>query len=67
MNDDYDVFVWPDGSWLYRGDYCELSDRWRGFDFGILYVGTIEYNDFLQLWPEDDEGGPDDEYWPDND
>lgn len=48
-----DVFVWPDGSWLYRDEYSQLADRWRGDDFEILYVGTIEYNDFLQLWPED--------------
>ncbi|VFS72482.1 Uncharacterised protein [Salmonella enterica subsp. diarizonae] len=62
-----DIFVWPDGSWLYREDYSELTDRWRGNDFEIFYVGTIEYNDFLQLWPDDEEGGPDDEYWLDDD
>ncbi|EGJ5261714.1 hypothetical protein IM977_004695 [Salmonella enterica subsp. enterica serovar Typhimurium] len=65
--DAYDVFVWPDGSWLYREDYCELCDRWRGHDFEILYVGTPEYHDALDLWPDDPEGVPDDEYWPDND
>lgn len=65
--DGYDVFVWPDGSWLYREEFSDLNDRWRGDDFEILYVGTIEYNDFFDLWPEDDEGGPDEEYWSDND
>ncbi|EKC2492417.1 hypothetical protein OOO55_001385 [Salmonella enterica] len=50
--DAYDVFVWPDGSWLYREDYSDLTDRWRGQDFNTLYVGTIDYNDFFDLWPD---------------
>ncbi|WP_410958004.1 hypothetical protein [Salmonella sp. SAL04162] len=62
-----DVFVWPDGSMVYRHEYNDLTDRWRGDDFEILYVGTIEYKDFFDFWPEDDEGGPDEEYWPDSD
>ncbi|EKT0980395.1 hypothetical protein QDT22_001016 [Salmonella enterica] len=62
-----DVFVWPDGLWLYREDYSELTDRWRGLDFEILYVGTDEYNEFFGFCSDDDEGGPDEEYWPDND
>ncbi|EJA8222713.1 hypothetical protein MUZ84_001089 [Salmonella enterica] len=52
--DGYDVFVWPDGSMVYRYEYDDLTDRWRGHDFKILYVGTIEYNDFFDLWPDDD-------------
>lgn len=45
---DYDdVFVWPDDSWLYRYEYSELTDRWRGLDFEILYIGTDEYNAFF--------------------
>lgn len=45
---DYDdVFVWPDGSWLYRYAYNEITDRWRGLDFEILYIGTDEYNAFF--------------------
>lgn len=64
--DSDDVFVWPDGLWFFRGDYSELTDRWRGDDFEIFYVGTDEYNDFFGFCP-DDEGGPDEEYWPDND
>lgn len=31
-----DIFVWPDGSWLYRGDYS-VTDSWRGDDFDILF------------------------------
>ncbi|ECE6626378.1 hypothetical protein DRV69_24885 [Salmonella enterica subsp. diarizonae] len=65
--DSDDVFVWSDGLWLYRYEYSELTDRWRGDDFDILYVGTTEYNEFLGFCPDDDKGGPDEEYWPDND
>ncbi|EIN7839416.1 hypothetical protein LPF32_000757 [Salmonella enterica] len=61
-----DIFVWPDGSWLFRGDYS-VTDSWRGDDFDILYLGTTEYNDFFGFCPDDHEGGPDEEYWPDND
>lgn len=61
-----DVFVFSDGSVLLREDYCKLSDSWPCDDFEILYVGTDEYNAFFGFW-SDDEGGPDEEYWPDND
>ncbi|EMW9313714.1 hypothetical protein AAE121_002320 [Salmonella enterica] len=64
--DAYDVFVWPDGSWLYREDYSELSDRCLGEYFNTLYVGTRDYNVFFDICPDDDEGGPDEDYWPDN-
>lgn len=62
-----DVFVFPDGSWLCREDYCDLPESCQRDDFDIIYAGTIEYNDFFGLWPDDDEGGPDEEYWSDND
>lgn len=49
MYDD-DIFVWPDGSWLYRSDYCECCDQWRGDDFEVLYAGTSSYDDFLDIF-----------------
>lgn len=50
--DAHDVFVWPDGAWLYRGDYCDLTDRWRGDDFEVLYVGMPDYHDFFDICEE---------------
>ncbi|MIE73100.1 hypothetical protein EL06_28035 [Salmonella enterica subsp. diarizonae] len=65
--DGNDLFVWSDGSMVYRDDYYDLIDSFPVDDFEILYVGTPEYHDALDWCPDDDEGGPDDEYWPDND
>lgn len=45
--DDLDIFVWPDDSWLYRHEYDELTDRWRGQNYVTLSVGTDEYHAFL--------------------
>ncbi|MCT4711365.1 hypothetical protein MUA04_14370 [Enterobacteriaceae bacterium H11S18] len=47
--DDQDIFVWPDGSFLYRHEYSELTDRWRGEDYVTLFAGTDEYQHFLNL------------------
>lgn len=50
--DHHDIFVWPDGSWLYRDDYSDEFDRWRGDDYEVLYVGTPDYHDFLDIREE---------------
>ena len=31
------VYVWPDGTWLYKREYDDLADTWRGHDYTIKY------------------------------
>lgn len=42
-----DLFVWPDGSWCFRYEYCEECDKWRGDDYKVLTSETPEWSDFL--------------------
>ncbi|HAT1685016.1 TPA: hypothetical protein I8Y21_005845 [Klebsiella oxytoca] len=65
--DPEDIFIWPDGTWRYREECEDLTDRWLGDDFEVLYVGTPEYDEFIFPLREPVEGGPDDEYWPEGD
>jgi len=32
------IFVWPDGTWVFKEDYCDDRDRWRGDDFHIMHI-----------------------------
>jgi len=33
-------YYWPDGSYLLASDFCEVSDAWRGNDYGRLAVAV---------------------------
>ena len=34
MNED--IYVWPGSSWMFAGDYCWETYRWKGDDFQII-------------------------------
>lgn len=44
MNED--IYLWPDGSWMFAGEYCRELDDWKGDDYltisGDEYVITPE-------------------------
>ena len=33
-----EIYVWPDGTWKFKEDYCEIGDRYKGYDFFSLFV-----------------------------
>jgi hypothetical protein len=41
-----DIFVWPDGTWYYREDYCEATSHLSD-DFYVLHEGTPEWEEFV--------------------
>ena len=51
-----EVYVWPDGSWVWSEDYSDLEDTWKGDDFYVRYVKedlTEEEIDALVLKDEE--------------
>lgn len=32
------IYYWPDGTWCYQDEYCELTYAFKGNDFGRLQV-----------------------------
>lgn len=40
-----DVFLWPDGSWAYRGEMSEFSHK--SDDYIIIYIDTPEWYAFM--------------------
>ena len=41
-----DIFVWPDGTWYYREDYCEATSHLSD-DFRVIWSGTPEWDKFV--------------------
>ena len=41
-----DIFVWADGSWMYREDWYESI--WKSDDYFVLEFGTAEYDRFIE-------------------
>ena len=33
-----EIYIWPDGSWVWSEDYSEPEDAWKGDDFYVRYV-----------------------------
>jgi len=40
--EDTKVYYWPDGVWCYANEYCEVTYRYKGDDFGTLDVSDCE-------------------------
>lgn len=45
-HDSDDIFVWADGSWLFRGEHEDAASS-SSDDFYVLFVDTPEYAEFL--------------------
>ena len=33
-----EIYVWPDGTWMFKEDYCENEYRFKGDDFFSMFV-----------------------------
>ena len=56
MNKEYDledVFLWPDGGWCYRFEFCYSNYGHRSDDYETLQYDTPEYNAFMEKINED--------------
>lgn len=42
-----DILSWPDGSWMFVGEFCWEVDRWKGDDYDILPEGSKQWCDVL--------------------
>ena len=40
-----EIYVWPDGSWMLKEDYCENICRYKGDDFFSMFVEEILEDD----------------------
>ena len=46
----YEICIWPDGTWVLRDEYNEEDWRWYGDDFRIVRVPTaLEEDDINRL------------------
>lgn len=36
------IYYWPDGTWCYAQEYCEVVYAFKGDDYGILEVDPEE-------------------------
>lgn len=43
------IFIWPDASWMYAEDHCDVMDKWRGDDFVDLHTGLTNERDIDSL------------------
>lgn len=41
-----DIFVWADGTWMFREDYC--SSIWMSDDFYVIKVDSEEWEKFVE-------------------
>ena len=41
MSHPEDLFVWPDGSFVFRNDYEDVIDAWRGSDYRVVTFESI--------------------------
>ena len=41
-----DIFVWADGTWMFREDYCKSI--WLSDDYYVIKVDSKEYEGFLE-------------------
>ena len=51
-----EIYVWPDGSWVWAEEHSELEDAWKGDDFYVRHVNatlTEEEIDALVLKDEE--------------
>lgn len=45
-----EIYVWPDGDWMWKEDYCENGDRYKGDDFFSMSVEEdLEEDDIAKL------------------
>ena len=45
-----EIYVWPDGNWMVKEDYCEIGDRYKGDDFFSMFVEeTLEEDEITKL------------------
>lgn len=43
-----DIMLWPDGCWVFTGEFCWETDNWMGDDYRILVEDSEEWRDLLK-------------------